>query len=71
MIEECPSAVLNVSIVRIVPTAIETSFSVGSEDGRNISLAVQPISPSRVEPNSLGFLEVRAQHSENNLPLHS
>lgn len=58
MVEDCPSAILNVSIARIVPTAIETSFTVMSRDGRNISLAVEPISPSRVEPNSLGFLEV-------------
>ena len=58
-VRECPNAVLELSIERVVPTSLRPSFSLHTQDGRNLTLSVGGISPSRVEPNSLGFLEVR------------
>ncbi len=55
----CPNAALNFSIVRVIPSTITSSFSLESEDGRNLSISIDSISPSLVEPNSIGYLEVR------------
>ena len=59
VVRDCPNTVLDFALKRVVPTAILPSFSLASQDGHNLTLNVGAISPSRVEPNSLGFLEVR------------
>lgn len=58
VVRDCPNTVLDFALGRVVPTAILPSFSLDSQDGHNLTLNVGAISPSRVEPNSLGFLEV-------------